>query len=193
MPHASVYLLSIEEDTFFGRNRHKFSFPDEDTASDFYLQTVQTLNRNGLQQYEISNFARPGFESRHNSRYWEQKEYLGIGPAAHSFLNGKRFGFERDILGFINGESPEYIDDGGNFSEFVMLKMRLTSGLTHADCKEKFGFPIPQALLRCAEKYKKHHLLIKDQTGLRLTAEGFLLSNAILFDLLDAIADMEEL
>ncbi len=187
VPHASVYLLSIEEDTFFGKNRHRLNLPDEDTAADFYLQTVAFLNQHGLQQYEVSNFAKKGFESRHNSRYWEQKEYLGIGPAAHSFVNGKRFGFDRDIHAFMDGHAPEYIGDGGDFLEFVMLKMRLASGLTHADCLAKFGFPIPQALLERAGQYEKHKLLTINESGLSFTAEGFLVSNAVLSDLLDSI------
>ena len=187
VPHASVYLLSIEEDTFFGKNRHRLNLPDEDTAADFYLQTVDFLNQNGLVQYEVSNFAKPGFESRHNSRYWEQKEYLGLGPAAHSFAGGKRFGFSRSIQDFLNGISPEDMGTGGDFSEFVMLKMRLTSGLTHADCRQKFGTDIPPALLNRAQQYEKHNLLTINESGLFFTAEGFLVSNAVLSDLLDSI------
>ncbi|MBR2413927.1 MAG: radical SAM family heme chaperone HemW [Clostridia bacterium] len=189
VPHASVYLLSIEDGTFFGKNRHKLNLPDEDTAASFYLQTVDFLNKNGLSQYEVSNFAKPGFESRHNSRYWEQKEYLGLGSAAHSFVNGKRFGFDRSIQNFLNAIAPEDMGTGGDFEEFVMLKMRLTKGLTHADCKEKFGFHIPSALLKRAEQYEKHKLLTIDENGLSFTPEGFLLSNSILSDLLDSLQE----
>ncbi|MBE6812831.1 MAG: radical SAM family heme chaperone HemW [Ruminococcaceae bacterium] len=187
VPHASVYLLSIEDETFFGKNRHKLNLPDEDTAADFYLQTVAFLNRNGLQQYEVSNFAKHGFESHHNSRYWEQKEYLGLGPAAHSFVDGRRFGFSRSIGDFLNALAPEDMGTGGDFEEFLMLKMRLTKGLTYADCKEKFGFGIPPALLQRAQKYEKHKLLTINESGLSFTAEGFLVSNAVLSDLLDSI------
>lgn len=192
-PHASVYLLSIEEGTFFHKNRHKLNLPDEDTAADLYLQTVDFLNRNGLWQYEISNFSKPGFESRHNIRYWEQNEYLGLGAAAHSFINGLRFGFSRSAVDFINGKAPVYAGKGGEFSEFVMLTMRLTKGLTHSACREKFGFAIPDVLLQQAEKYKNYGLLTIDNTGLRLTKEGFLVSNSILSDLLDSIADTEDI
>lgn len=187
VPHASVYLLSVEEGTFFHKNRHRLNLPDEDTAASFYLQTVDFLNRNGLQQYEISNFAKPGFASRHNSRYWEQKEYLGLGPAAHSFVGGRRFGFDRSVQDFLNGLPPEDMGTGGDFEEFVMLKMRLTKGLTHTDCKAKFGTDIPDSLLNRAQKYEKHNLLTINEKGLSFTAEGFLVSNAILSDLLDSI------
>ena len=187
VPHASVYLLSIEEDTFFGRNQHRLNLPDEDTAAAFYLQTVAFLNQNGMKQYEVSNFAKKGYESRHNSRYWEQEEYLGLGPAAHSFVNGKRFGFDRSIQNFLNASPPEDMGTGGDFEEFVMLKMRLAKGLTHADCNEKFGTDIPEPLLKRAQKYEKHNLLTINKKGLSFTAEGFLVSNAVLADLLDSI------
>ena len=187
VPHASVYLLSIEEDTFFGKNRHKLNLPDEDTAADFYLQTVAFLNKNGLQQYEISNFAKNGYESRHNSRYWEQQEYLGLGPAAHSYIDGKRFGFSRSIQDFLHAFPPENQGTGGEFSEFVMLKMRLASGLTHADCRRKYGIDIPPSLLNRAQQYAEHNLLTINENGLSFTAAGFLVSNAILSDLLDSI------
>lgn len=187
VPHTSVYLLSIEDGTFFGKNRHNLNLPDDDTAASFYLQTVAFLTQNGLQQYEVSNFAKPGFESRHNSRYWEQQEYLGLGPAAHSFTNGKRFGFSRSIQDFLHGFPPEDMGTGGDFEEFVMLKMRLAKGLTHSACNEKFGTNIPSALLKRAQKYEKHKLLTINEEGLSFTAEGFLVSNAVLSDLLDSI------
>ena len=184
VPHASVYLLSVEEGTFFHKNQNDLNLPDEDTAASFYLQTVDFLNRNGLQQYEISNFARPGSESRHNSRYWEQKDYLGFGPAAHSFLNGKRFGFANDIHAFLQGRPPQEYDNGGDFEEYVMLRLRLTKGLTQTDCRQKFGFDIPPSLLRAAAKYEKQNLIICGSEGIRLTPKGFLVSNMLIADLL---------
>lgn len=193
VPHASVYLLSIEEGTYFYKNAAKLNLPDEDTAADFYLQTVDYLNRNGLQQYEISNFAIPGFESRHNTRYWLQKEYLGIGAAAHSFVNGKRFGFPRSIDSFLQGLPPEQYAQGGDFEEFAMLRLRLSQGLTHKDCLKKFGFPIPISVLRTAEKYKKCNLIEINEQGIRLTPNGFLVSNMLLADLLADISLTEEI
>lgn len=191
VPHASVYLLSVEEGTFFHKNQSKLNLPDEDTAASFYLQTVDFLNNNGLQQYEISNFARPGYESRHNTRYWEQKEYLGIGPAAHSFLNGKRFGFTRDIHAFLQGQPPVFCDDGGDFEEYVMLRLRLVKGLTQTDCRQKFGIGIPPSLLQAAAKYEKLNLIKCGSQGIQLTPQGFLVSNMLIADLLGSIDPTE--
>lgn len=191
VPHASVYLLSVEEGTFFHKNRDKLHLPDEDTAADFYLQTVGFLNSKGLLQYEISNFAKPGAESRHNSRYWLQKEYLGFGPSAHSFLNGKRFGFSRDVNAFIQKQPPVLYDSGGDFEEFVMLRLRLTQGLTQAACRRHFGCDIPPSLLRAAKKYEPSNLIKCGCEGICLTPAGFLVSNSILADLLDSLDPTE--
>lgn len=191
VPHASVYMLSIEEGTFFHQNAHRLNLPDEDTVADLYLQTVDFLNRNELTQYEISNFAKTGFESRHNSRYWEQKEYLGLGAAAHSFINGKRFSFSRSVSDFLQKKEPEFLDSGGDAAEFVMLKLRLTKGLTHEEWRKHFGTDIPQSLLLRAQKYEKHGLIKTDKNGFHLTAEGFLVSNSVLRDLLEALSEEE--
>lgn len=89
--HISAYLLKIEPGTPFARQQIAAQCPDEDAAADLYLQAVEQLNAAGFAQYEISNFAKPGFESRHNCKYWHCEPYLGIGPSAHSCWNGKRF------------------------------------------------------------------------------------------------------
>lgn len=191
VPHASVYMLSIEEGTFFHKNAHRLNLPDDDTTAQFYLQTVDFLNRNGLSQYEISNFARPGFESRHNSRYWEQEEYLGLGAAAHSFVNGKRFAFSRSVSDFLQKKEPQLLDCGGDNAEYVLLQLRMNKGLSYVRYRQKFGKDLAQSVLLRAEKYAKHGLLITDKDGLRLTADGFLVSNTILCDLLDALDDEE--
>jgi oxygen-independent coproporphyrinogen-3 oxidase len=88
--HISAYILKVEEDTPFADIPAE-NFPNEDTVSDIYLETVAELEANGFCQYEISNFSIPGFECCHNLKYWECKEYLGIGPAAHSYIDGRRF------------------------------------------------------------------------------------------------------
>ena len=95
--HVSAYMLKIEEDTDFHRLRDTLALPDEDEVCELYLYAVRELGKRGYSQYEISNFSKNGYESRHNLRYWHCEEYLGVGPSAHSFLDGKRFYFERDL------------------------------------------------------------------------------------------------
>ena len=77
--------------------------PDDDAQADLYLWTVGRLERAGLPQYEISNFAKPGMESRHNLRYWLTRPYIGFGPGAHSDFGGRRYSFVRDLDGYIDG------------------------------------------------------------------------------------------
>ena len=89
--HLSAYMLKLEPGTKFYEMRNKLVLPDEDETAEMYLKPVEVMNRNGLKQYEISNFAKSGFESRHNTKYWTLTAYLGLGKSAHSFWHGERF------------------------------------------------------------------------------------------------------
>lgn len=182
--HISAYMLKIEENTPFYKIQDTLPLPDEDTVCDLYLHTVSRLGSEGFLQYEISNFAQKGFESRHNLRYWHCEEYLGIGPSAHSFLNGKRFYFERDFEKFLT--CPEAIPDGdgGSEEEYIMLALRLNEGLSFKAYKERFSKDIGQDIIKKAEKYEKAGLLTVTDERLCLNEKGFLLSNHIISDLL---------
>ena len=181
--HVSAYILKIEEDTPFGKMRDRLELPDEDTVCELYLQACGALEASGFSQYEISNFAKPGFESRHNLKYWNDEPYAGIGPAAHAFVGGRRFFYPRDTEGFLRGDPPVPDGEGGGFAEYAMLRLRLCEGLTERGTRERFGFPIPQSVYRRARRIPPQYLTA-DESGLRLTREGFLVSNAILAELL---------
>lgn len=139
VPHVSAYMLKIEEGTKFFQMRDRLVLPDDDTVGEMYLKTVDTLASFGIKQYEISNFAVPGFESRHNTKYWTLTPYLGIGKSAHSFWGGKRFFYDREW---------NKIDDGtgGDKEEQIMLGLRLAKGidksLVYRDCTDlvKMGY-----------------------------------------------------
>lgn len=181
VPHVSAYILKIEENTFFWKNRSRFPFPDEDSVADMYEFTCDHLAKNGLKQYEISNFARPGFESLHNLKYWNCEEYLGFGPAAHSFFKKRRFFHERDLAGYF-ADPLKTVDDGcgGDFEEYAMLKLRLAKGLREDEVQNDFGFPIPDKMRRNANSFADKALVISDETGIRITPKGFLVSNYII-------------
>ena len=200
--HISAYLLKIEEGTPFAARRKTFTFPDDDAAADLYLQAVKELGRRGYGQYEISNFARPGFESRHNLKYWNGEPYLGLGPAAHSFFNGCRFYYPRNVKNYISAAGdpgvwkklglapggpcpPLWEGPGGDPSEYAMLRLRLTAGLDFAAFREKYGRPPHASLFARAEKFLRAGYLTLDDARLAFTPAGFLLSNPILADLLD--------
>ena len=123
--HISAYLLKLEEGTPLFEKKDSLPFPSEDDVCDMYLHTVDRLEKAGFIQYEISNFAKKGFESRHNTKYWKAKEYLGIGPSAHSFIDSKRFFYKRNFSAFIDGDDVIFDDLGGGEEEYVMLALRL--------------------------------------------------------------------
>lgn len=176
--HISAYMLKIEEGTPFGKTPPPL--PDEDAVCDIYETCCYALERAGYPRYEISNFAKVGYESRHNLKYWNCENTLGIGPAAHSFVDGKRFYYPRDLHGFMNGDPP--IDDGtgGDFTEYAMLQLRLASGLQQQDCMQRFGHPIPRDLLAKAKPMIDHRLMTYDGNALCFTTKGNLVSNEVL-------------
>ena len=184
VPHISAYMLKLEENTHFYKNQSKYNFPDDDLTADLYLQMCETLENQGIMQYEISNFAKQGFESRHNLKYWHCEEYLGLGPSAHSFLDGKRFYYDRDFKSFMKGNSP--IDDGfgGDFTEYAMLNLRLVEGLNEDKVFERFGHNIPNEIYKKSQIFVDNGYMVNENKTLKLTRKGFLLSNSILSEIL---------
>lgn len=164
--HISAYLLKIEPGTPFDRLQAKLALPEEDIVCQMYLQTVERLGQLGFAQYEISNFARPGYESRHNLKYWLLEPYLGLGPSAHSLWNGRRFYFDRDWIW--QDEGP-----GGDREEQILLGLRLNRG-------------IPEDwLTRDPTPYVAGGFMRRANGRISLTPRGMLVSNTILAELLD--------
>ncbi len=184
LTHISAYLLKIEPNTPFAKK--ELELPDDDGYADIYLETVSRLADKGYKQYEISNFAKPGAESRHNLKYWRCKEYLGIGPAAHSYYNGERFAVGRDLKAFTESKvQPAVITEreGGDYEEWAMLKLRLSEGLDFSTAKERFGISKEDILKKC--RLIPGKLYEADDKAIRLTPEGFLVSNAVIGILTD--------
>lgn len=180
--HVSAYLLKVEESTPY--SRQSLVLPGEDETAELYLYACEELEKLGFLQYEVSNFAEPGFESRHNLKYWYDEEYLGLGPAAHSFLNGRRFYFPRDLEGFLRGAPPESDGTGGDFEEYAVMNLRLREGLTEAGCYRRFGTGIPAEYRARAARFAEAGLLVCDDGGIRFTRKGFLVSNALMGEIL---------
>ncbi len=182
--HISAYMLKIEEGTPFYKSRNSLALPDEDEVCDLYLHAARRFEAAGFRQYEISNFAQKGKESRHNLKYWHCEEYLGIGPSAHSYLHGKRFYYPRDFDAFLRGNDPIPDGEGGSREEHIMLALRLTEGLVFDKFKDRFATEISTDIIKKAERFAHMGLAICDEKHIALTKEGFLLSNTIISHLL---------
>lgn len=188
--HVSAYLLKIEPGTRFFQQREAFHLPGDDQASDLYLAACQALEEAGLFQYEISNFSVPGKESRHNLKYWNGDEYLGIGPSAHSFFGGRRFYTPKSLSAFF--QAPQYLPEDpdesaippGGPEEYTMLRLRLSEGLTEAGYQQRFQTPIPEKYRKNALRFQAPGLTLVDSQGIRLTRRGFLVSNQLIGEIL---------
>lgn len=176
--HISAYILKVEAGTPFDCDEIRSVVPDDETSADFYLHAVSILEGLGFRQYEVSNFAVPGYESRHNCRYWQCRDYIGIGPSAHSCFGGKRFASESSLEKFICSDvQPVYITDDSpcGFEEYAMLRLRLREGLDLRNIGE-----------RRASLEKKLPPLISsgyvnfDGDIISLTPKGFLMSNSVI-------------
>jgi oxygen-independent coproporphyrinogen-3 oxidase len=171
--HISAYSLKIEPKTLFYKERENLNLPNEDAVCDQYLFMCDYLEDNGFSHYEISNFSRNNKMSKHNLKYWRCQEYLGLGPSAHSFLDGKRFYFERDLKAYINGATPTPDGDGGSEEEKLMLGLRLKDGVDY-DALPKLK----------ADLFINNGLAEKRDGKFFLTNKGFLISNAIIGELI---------
>lgn len=167
--------------------------PDEDAQADFYLKAVELLQRAGFRQYEISNFAKTGRESRHNLKYWMGREYLGFGPGAHSYFGGKRFSYPRDLdrylrsarKGEVERTELQEIDGPERAREYLMLRMRTLRGIEEWEYRRKFGLNF-EPISRRLEFFEAHHWAELSGKRWHFTPQGFLLSNTLILELLEA-------
>ena len=176
--HISAYILKVEEGTPFDCDEVRSALPDEEKVSQLYLFAVSELDRHGYQQYEVSNFSIPGYESRHNCRYWKCEDYLGIGPSAHSCHKGVRFAADADIQAFIGAPHQNVtITDPSpcDFTERAMLLLRLSDGLHLADFPQQADMLRKKVPPLVAEGY-----ITFDGERIALTPRGFLVSNSVI-------------
>ena len=187
--HVSIYGLEIEEGTkFFELARAgKLALPDEDTCADMYDLITETLPAFGYRRYEISNFAKEGFESRHNVGYWTGKSYFGFGAGAHSFDGNLRTSNVRDVSAYIKGTEPiveEVITRQAAMEEFCFLGLRMINGISAQMFKEKFGASIFDVFGGVMEKNRRLGLLEVDGDKIFLTKRGLALGNEVFADFL---------
>lgn len=185
--HISCYMLKIEEGTPLSESELRFLCADEEKSADLYLLACDELEKRGFMQYEISNFARDGKQSFHNTRYWLDDEYVGIGPSAHSFMEGRRFCTDRNIKNFLEvpfDENEREESSGGGWEEFSMLRLRLSKGLDLDELSEKYPDAPAKEILEKALPFEKPGLLKINGRKIAFTKKGFLLSNSLTAEIL---------
>ncbi len=187
--HISAYGLKIEEGTPFFKKKDTLNLPDDDEVAGMYEDTVASLAAHGLARYEISNFARAGYESRHNLKYWECDEYLGFGVAAYSCFGGRRFGISCDFSAYLDTrevyEENEAISLSEQMTEYVMLGLRLEKGIDKRAFASRFGVEFDAVYGARLAPYIGSGFMLDSAECCRFTTSGFLVSNTILSEVLD--------
>jgi oxygen-independent coproporphyrinogen III oxidase len=184
--HVSAYLLEIHADTRFGRDvaSRKWAPKPDDEQSELYLRMVHWLGQRGFDAYELSNFAQPGYEARHNGSYWRREPYLGLGPSAHSFVPERRWSNPRDTRawcaaveeGRLDREVDEQLDHRDIRRERVMLGLRTREGIPASWVAER---------ARWCEQAVQSGLLVRRGDRIAATADGWLLLDQLIAELVD--------
>jgi oxygen-independent coproporphyrinogen-3 oxidase len=197
VPHISVYMLEVDEDSRLGREviaggvrYHAHDVPDDDRAAEFYSAACERFEAAGIQQYEISNFARPGFESKHNLKYWTRQPYLGFGLDAHSMLpasngpaNAVRFSTTDDLTEFLpspsSGPHVTRVAKSEAIEEEFFLGLRLNRGIDLSEISEKLNCQLPVEFVDAVAELTQAGLLYSEGRRIRLMPRGRLLSNEV--------------
>lgn len=193
-PHASIYMLEVDEDSRLGREvmehgsrYHAASVPPDDDIAEMYSLAIQVLGNNGIKQYEISNFALEGYESRHNRKYWERKPYLGVGIDASSMFRMQdgdvlRATTTDDLKRYLAGDvgiEVQRLGRAAQLEEAWFLGLRMMEGVSARALKEEFGTEAIAPTLAVAEELALLGLLEKRQDSWSLSPRGKLLSNEV--------------
>ncbi|MFY9282576.1 MAG: radical SAM family heme chaperone HemW [Miniphocaeibacter sp.] len=191
--HISYYDLIIEENTRFNKlyKEKKLLLPTDDENRKFYKNIISSLNSMNLNQYEISNFAVTGFESKHNLKYWLVNEYLGLGIGASSYIHNYRYTNEyrykeyknkinKDVLPI---QAKEYLTYNNKIFEKIIMNMRLVTGLSLKELKSEYNYDIFEKNEKIINEYIKQNLLILHNDRLSFTEEGFNISNKFFIDI----------
>lgn len=186
VPHLSFYLLKVEPGTYLFAHQDQYTFANEDQQASLFVFASNFLEQNDFTHYEISNFCKTGFESKHNLKYWQAKEYLGIGPSAHSLLSGQRFYYPNSLNKFnlCNNLNCIVLDQPFEPIDYFIFGLRLNTGVNFKKAKELFGLQFKTNFFTQARELEKNKLVLLSESSLKLTKEGFLVSNAIISHLL---------
>lgn len=185
--HVSVYSLIIEEGTKIEKmiNTGELKLPEEDDERNQYKYTKNFLELKGYKHYEISNFAKPGYESKHNINCWEQKQYIGFGLASHSYINAKRYSNTCNLEEYLSKASKDVkaIHEEQNTEdmkkEYMLLGLRKLEGISISKFKERFGENPIYMFRKELQKLVDEDLLVVDLDNIRLTDRGLDFANLV--------------
>lgn len=192
--HISVYQLIIEEGTplYEKYAEHPELLPDEETSREIYLWTGRFLKEAGYEQYEISNYAKPGKESRHNLKYWERGDYLGLGLGAASMVRNIRMSNTKDMKTYLERcdkpktmrEDVQFLEEPRQMEEFMFLGLRKTRGVSKKEFRRIFGREMDMVYEKALHKCLENGMLLEHKDRIFLSEEGTLLSNMVLSEFL---------
>ncbi len=183
--HISAYSLILEEGTPFFEKSESLPLPDEDTEAALHALLCEKLSAHGYRHYEISNFAKDGFLSRHNLHYWRAEEYLGFGASAYSFFGGERWGNEKSVSGYISAPAAsvferEILSPKDEAYEYIMLRLRLDEGIDVRAYEARFGVKIKERFRDEILQFKAEGIIEENGSRLFLTEKGMRFSNTVL-------------
>ena len=187
--HISAYGLIVEEGTPFYNEAHSLPMPLTDDECDMYALSVRTLRDFGYFHYEISNYAKAGFECRHNLLYWRDMEYIGVGVSAYSYFRGVRYGNTRNLIDYIDSplsarEYREVIDKENEMTEYAMMRLRLAEGVSLFDYRNKFGIDFLSRKEELVKRLSDGGFVTISNDRISLTDKGMYVSNSIISELI---------
>ncbi len=186
--HISLYGLKIDEGCYFSKHMPD-SLPDEDMQADMYLKAVEILSKNGFEHYEVSNFSKKGFYSRHNLNYWKNNSYYGFGAGAHGYVDGSRYSNYTTLEEYIKKptahECSHRLSEQEKLEEEIFLGFRKSDGIDVGAINSKFKIDFDEKYKYILAKYLASNHIEKTQNGYKLTLNGVLVSNTILSEFID--------
>ena len=197
LQHYSIYGLKVEENTLFHAlyQKNRLPLPTEDEEADMYRLIMDRLKAAGYSQYEISNFAKPGFQSRHNITYWRNESYYGFGAGAHGYMSGTRHMNIKGVQPYIDAtrsrlprldENP--VSKAEAMEDFMMVGLRMLEGVSHEDFFRQFGVPMHSIFGRVLDRLTAKGLLTATGAGYRLSDEGIFLGNEVFAEFIGILA-----
>ncbi|NEN84254.1 radical SAM family heme chaperone HemW [Paenibacillus elgii] len=202
LPHYSIYSLKVEENTLFHTlyERGQLPLPEEDEEIGMFLLIMERLRSAGYGQYEISNFARPGYESRHNAMYWRNQSYYGLGAGAHGYVHGQRHVNIKGVQPYIDATrsglpllEKSAVEVHEAMEDFMMVGLRMLGGVRKADFNEQFGMELDDVFGHVLQRQCSLGLLEGSAGGYKLSERGVLLGNEVFGEFLGAVKNTSKI